>query len=195
MLEFKKIDIADLNWARIEHWRNLIAAAFHNKNRFDKLQNTKKIEITYNSLETKYFCREKVKPLYLQAWLASCLDWKIKKIEKNKNTNIVYTNGNSDIKMSLIPSKDPGLVTGSIISLKLTTENDDVFFFSRDIDIPHRAKIEISSKTSCEIPYYSTFIASIASQSLTREIFYRNTSKHFISCVSILSNIKDQCIC
>src|SRR5207302_1540893 len=73
------IDTADLNWARTEGWRDLIASLFHSGERLDQI---KELKLIYNARETEFFCHLKVQSMYLLAWLASRLHWKFQKFSK-----------------------------------------------------------------------------------------------------------------
>src|SRR6185437_6618335 len=62
------VGISDLNWARMENWRELFSATFHSQERLEQLKNTKTLLMTYNGSKTQAF--------YLQAWLATRLGWR-----------------------------------------------------------------------------------------------------------------------
>jgi hypothetical protein len=74
------VDTADLNWARTEGWRDLIASLFHSGENIDQLHD---VRLTYNARETEFFCHLKVQSLYLLAWISSRLKWKFKKASPN----------------------------------------------------------------------------------------------------------------
>jgi glucose-6-phosphate dehydrogenase assembly protein OpcA len=62
--------VADLNWARIESWREMFSLAFYSKENLEQIAHSRKIAITYNSQATPFFCHTHIQAVYLQAWLA-----------------------------------------------------------------------------------------------------------------------------
>lgn len=72
-------DVADLNWARTEGWRQLFASVFKGRECLEDIRHAKRIQIRYNSLETDYLCHTNVQSIYLQGWLAVQLGWTLKK--------------------------------------------------------------------------------------------------------------------
>ena len=74
-------DIADLNWARCESWRNVISSVFYSEEKLQDLKNAKKIEIRFNAASTSSFCHTQIQALYLQSWLTVQLEWKPEAVE------------------------------------------------------------------------------------------------------------------
>ncbi len=62
------IDVADLNWARTEGWRDLIASTFDSRQRQELLKQISILKIVYNARETEFFCHLKIQAMYLLAW-------------------------------------------------------------------------------------------------------------------------------
>src|SRR5207244_3710520 len=79
-----QIDIADLNWARTQGWRDLIASTFDTQERMGLLQEISSLQVIYNSREPPFFCHSRAQSIYLLAWFASRLGWHLKKSEKDK---------------------------------------------------------------------------------------------------------------
>jgi hypothetical protein len=151
----KKIDTADLNWARIEGWRELIASLFHSEE--DKIE---KIEVVYNCIETEFFCHLKVQTLYLLAWLKSRL--------------------HTSFKVSIKTDKWKELGPGTLISVDISTEKKRTYHCVRDAKQPHSVTIHTASPLQCELPY-QFLIGKIASgQSLIKEIINKGTSTHYL---------------
>ena len=192
-------EVADLNWARIENWRDLISTIFYSPSKLQKLREAKTIEIEYNADATKYFCHEKIKPLYLQAWIASAMGWRYDKIVKNNNTMVIHYNSDdnnqSSKEIKLIPQSLPHLITGSISSVKILSKDSSVFNLQRSSKTPYQVKINISSKNECEIPYNYIFGHTISGYSLIKEIFHRKTSSHYIAATKLLSTLKIESLC
>jgi glucose-6-phosphate dehydrogenase assembly protein OpcA len=161
-------DIADLNWARTESWRELLASTFHSPERIEQLQRTKKLSITYNSHETEFFCHTKTQALYLQSWLCSLLNWPKSRVELTSEKN------------SLLPP-------GTIISMDLITTQGEHFSFCRAPASPHQINMILSTPEKCEIPSKYIFTKSQSGLSLVNEIYQSGTSEHFLKCLSMLS--------
>ncbi len=172
-------DIADLNWARTENWRNLLSATFYSDERLKQLQRAKKIQITYNAHETKFFCHTKIQAIYIQGWLASQLGWKLSSI---KEDTLTY----GPITVELLSSKDPDLPPGTIISMSLLTDAGEHFSFSRSSDHPQQVSMILCTPEKCEIPCTYIFTKSHSGLSLVNEIGFTGTSEHYLNLLSYL---------
>lgn len=153
-------DIADLNWARIEGWRDLLASLFYTSERLAELQNVKEFEIVYNARPTEFFCHLKIQSVYLLTWLKQRLKWKVEPAIHSK--------------------KWEKLGPGTIISLRLLTKNEEVFECARIPERPHCVCIQISSPKQCELPYQYLLGQTAAGQSLVKEICMKGTSSHYL---------------
>jgi glucose-6-phosphate dehydrogenase assembly protein OpcA len=187
----KRLDIGDLNWARTKQWRDLFAEIFFHSHRLEQINNAHEISITYNNHETPFFCHEKFKSIYFQSWLASRLKWiYVKQTTKKDHLVFQYRKKKKIITIRLIGVQKPSLPTGSILHIKLTTYNDELFSFYKDQNNPYQIHIESSSSSFCEIPYIYNFSKTYMGQSLANEIFYRDTSEHFLTTLNSLIKMK-----
>ncbi len=180
-------DIADLSWARTENWRELLSSTFYSPERLFALQNASKITITYNSHETPFFCHTKIQALYLQAWLASQLGWKLTSTEPSHFT---YHN----LEITLKADQNPKLPPGTVISLDILTPTKTHFSFSRDPAHPHQIRTIICDVEKCEIPSKYIFTKSQTGLSLVNEIYHTGTSPHFLKVLSFLKNWDVKCL-
>src|SRR5690606_28990732 len=130
------VDTADLNWARIEGWRELIASLFHSGEHLDKIKN---VRITYNARETEFFCHLKVQSLYLLSWLSSRLQFKFK-IE-SMSRQFPFENQEVGIQSTVLEKLGPR----SVISVDLSTEDGFLFQSVRVKNEYLRVSIQISS--------------------------------------------------
>lgn len=186
----KKRPFADLNWARTESWRNLLAATFHSLTRMDALKKAKEIHITYNSVQTDFFCHLCVQSLYIQSWLASRLNWKFKTLEKqDRNFVFHYQTEHGLLTLTLSEEKIFELKPGFILSIDILCHDDQHFSFIREKEQPRQIKIQVSSKEQCELPYHFLFPESALGQSLAREVVYQETSKHYLQMMEALSKV------
>lgn len=185
-------EIADLNWARTESWRDLIAASFFSEERLSQLENASSIKIEYNAEETPFFCHFKIQALYLQAWLASRLKWEWEKVKiKKGDTYIQY----SKSAFLLAPTKRQDLMAAGIVSLTLETENKEVFHFHRSKENPHEVIVEIASSEKCDLPYHFILGKDLSGLSLIKEITYKGTSEHYLDALRTVTHIQNPKIC
>lgn len=190
-------EIADLNWARTESWRDLLAAQFYSEEKLNLLKTASSIQILYNSHESEFFCHLKIQALYLQAWLASRLGWKLKSVKTKKGTIVItYTHSRKkEVVFELIPTNIPELTSGAIVSFLLETEKKEKFFFYREKDKPYQVSISLSTLEQCELPTHFIIGKDVSGLSLSKEINYRGTSQHYVNTLKLLTGLKNPKIC
>lgn len=196
--EKTKADIADLNWARLETWRDVITNTFHSQERLQQLYRTKSIQITFNSQETEFFCHTSTQAVYLQGWLASQLGWKFHDVAKqNSGFKFVYLKDNQQIDVSVKSANLPQFAPGSILNMDLVTENDEHHFaFARNLQASHQITVTHSTPTSCDMPSNYIFTKGESGQSLVKEITHKRTSQHYLNVLNLVANMDKltQCI-
>lgn len=194
--ETSHTDIADLNWARIQGFRDLFASTFHTPDKLKTLQSANDIKIVYNRMETSYLCHTKVQSIYLQGWLATRLGWKLKSIStKDKNLIFQYDNHGKDLSVTLIPSTLDGLSPGRIIGIEISSETNEKIEFIRKKDLPHHVIITKTTDTTCELPVHFIFAQDETGLSLVNEICHNGTSSHFTDLLDYLSKLNPKDIC
>ncbi len=192
----EQIDIADLNWARIESWREMLSAAFYSEDRMEHLNRVHSIQLTYNSHSSTYFCHTRIQALYLQAWLACQLKWDLNQVRKDKDVLCVdYKREKSPLEISLIPVSHAHLPPGLILTMELTTSEGTHFSFARDFELIHQITLSISTPQHCELPCKYIFAKAESGHSLVKEICHRGTSQHFINTLKLLKHMDGQDLC
>jgi len=181
----KDCEIADLNWGRLESWRDLLSSTFYSQDRLETLKKAQKITITYNAYETPFFCHTKIQALYLQSWLATQLDWKL-----SKTSNDLFQYGSLTIELKAAKNQD--LPPGTVISLDIFTSTDIHFAFSRDPKHPYQIRTIICDLEKCEIPTLFIFSKAKSGLSLVNEITHNGTSPHFLKVLEYLSKQENQ---
>jgi glucose-6-phosphate dehydrogenase assembly protein OpcA len=184
--EENRIDTADLNWARTQGWRDLIASLFRSGERLDQI---KEIRITYNSRQTESFCHLKVQSMYLLAWIASRLNWTFEKV--SKNFEFIFQKQRGEIT-SLEWDK---LGSGTIISVDISTFDEYFYHCARSKDHYHQVKIKISSPEKCELPYHFVLGQTATGQSLVKEIITKGTSVHYLDMLKKLQQLDQDQVC
>jgi glucose-6-phosphate dehydrogenase assembly protein OpcA len=178
------IDTADLNWARTEGWRDLIASLFHSGDHLDQI---KDVRITYNARQTEFFCHLKVQSLYLLSWMASRLGWTFKKA--SKNLHFLFAKQAAEIQSSHWEKLGPG----TVISIDIATQDGHLYQSTRIPTQYHHVTIQISSPEQCQLPYTYVLGRTATGQSLVKEIITKGTSVHYLEMLENLNQLdKDQ---
>ena len=189
-------DIADLNWARIESWRDMLSAAFYSPERIEDLRKINSVQLTYNSHSSTYFCHTRIQSLYLQAWLACQLQWTLTQVRLEKEVlSIDYTRGKSPLEISLIPMSNANLPPGLILTMELTTSEGSHFCFQRNLESIHQITFNASTPQQCELPCKYIFAKAESGHSLVKEICHRGTSQHFVNALKLLKQMDGQGLC
>jgi len=189
-----KIDIADLNWARMENWRHLLTAHFYSSESLEKLQKVNEMTIFYNSHETASFCHTRIQAIYLQAWLSCQLEWQwIKTIKKNKDWVFVYQNKKDQILITLSPEDYPHLAPGIITAVTFSTKEDHQYSFTRHKEAPNHIVVKIGTPQKCELPTLHIFAKGDSGQSLVKEICHKGMSSHYLKVLDFVSKMENPC--
>ena len=183
------IDIADLNWARTEGWRDLIASLFDSPERLSKLNELSLVKITYNALPTEFFCHLKIQAMYLLSWLASRLNWKFEKAGRNFHLQFEKL----DAKISEESWKKLG--PGTVISASFQTDDGSLFEAKRIPEQHHHVKIQVSSSEKCELPFQFVLGKTATGQSLVTEICKKGTSSHYLDMLQRLIILDKDHLC
>ena len=190
--EQKGLDIADLNWARLEGWRDLLSSTFDSKERLGDLRDVKELFITYNARESEFFCHLKIQAMYLLALLSARLGWRFQSVQGHKGAfRFQFDKVAATIESCFWPDLSPG----SIISLGITSNREAHYHFMRNQKQMHQVTIQNSTLESCELPYQFILGKSQMGQSLVREIFLKGTSSFFLQMLHQLTLLDKERIC
>lgn len=173
-------EVADLNWARTENWRELLAATFYSSARLSSLQQAQILQIDYNDFQTPFFCHTQIQALYLQAWLAARLGWKLSHVKGS-----VWTYETCEV--SLHPKKDPHLPPGTVLSMEISSKDQTHFSFHSDPDHPYQIRTLFCDEEKCDIPSRYVFSKSQTGLSLVNEIYHSAPSSHFSQVLQFFS--------
>jgi Glucose-6-phosphate dehydrogenase subunit len=189
-------DIADLNWARIESWRELLSMVFYSEENLDRIRHAKRIVLNYNAKESAFFCHTRIQAIYLQAWIACQLNWEYQgtDVTNEKDMHFFYKSKFSPIEVVLSPTMNPKLPAGLILTLDIATLDEHTFSFSRDLEQIHRITLHSFEANQCDIPVTYILQKAESGHSLVKEVTHRGTSKHFLKVLHLLKSI-DQGIC
>lgn len=182
-------DIADLNWARIETWREMLSAAFYSKERVQQLQTARSLRISYNAHSSTYFSHTHIQAFYLQAWLACQLKWNFQKLHSDPQTkelSLIYEHNKTSIEVVIHPIADATLPPGLILDMDLIALDQTHFSFRRDHRQIHQMSLHVETPTQCLLPSKYIFSKSESGHSLVKEICHRGTSQHFLKTLELI---------
>lgn len=192
LLELKRktgIDVADLNWARTEGWRDLIASLFDSPERLAALNHLSLIKFRYNAQKTEFFCHLKIQAMYLVAWLSNRLHWKFQKASPNLHFQF------DKIDVRIQSEKWEKLGPGTVIAADFQTSDGHLFEAGRIPDQYHQVKIQISTPEKCELPYHFQLGRTATGQSLVKEICTKGTSSHYLAMLEELKILDRDKLC
>jgi len=187
--ETTTLDIADLNWARTEGWRDLIMSVFDSSSRLEQLKDLSELKIVYNGRPTEFFCHLKIQSMYLLSWLSSRMGWNCKKADKNLRFEF------DQLKASIEATEWEKIGSGTIISVSLTTAQKEHFECIRIKERYHYVSIQISSEEKCDLPYQFLLGQTATGQSLVKEICMKGTSKHYLEMLKQLEVLDKDKLC
>jgi glucose-6-phosphate dehydrogenase assembly protein OpcA len=193
---YSHCEIADLNWARLESWRDLLCDTFSDPDKLEKLKQTSSVTITFNAQETPFFCHTKIQSIYLQAWLATRLKWEFQKIVSDKPSPILqYSFEGRKIDVTIKNERHSSLPPGLILSVELKTQNKDSFLFTRDLKATHQISLEYSTDHECKLPTKFMIAKGESGQSLVKEICHKGTSQHYLEVLQLISKWNESAPC
>lgn len=196
ILQSSQCEIADLNWARLESWRDLICDTFADPDRLEQLKQTESMTITFNAQETPFFCHTKIQSIYLQAWLASRLKWIPKTVDSTASSHCFhYEFEGREIKAIIQNERYSSLPPGLILSLDLQTKGKDRFIFKRDLQNSHQISLEYSNNQACKLPTKFMIAKGESGQSLIKEICHKGTSQHYLEVLDLISKWNKPSLC
>jgi glucose-6-phosphate dehydrogenase assembly protein OpcA len=188
--------VADLNWARIESWREMFSLAFYSKENLEQIAHSRKIAITYNSQATPFFCHTHIQAVYLQAWLACQLEWKFQTLENTNNSLLFKYEGISgQVEITLSTTQHADLPPGLILSVEVSTADEQHFSFKRPKEILNQITYQHSTRDQCDLPSHYIFTKAESGHSLVKEICHRGTSEHFLKVLNLVKKMEGLHLC
>ncbi len=181
--EKNTFDLVDLNWVRGENWRNLFSFVFYTKEKLKMLENVGSMEIFYNNQKDAYFTYPYFRSFYLQAWLASCMKWKLIKYEFQKNRHL-FQYENCQI---FLTQSEENTSTNNILKIHFFTKSHEKIDFTR---MDSQVKIEYTTPEKCEVPFYYVFKSTNIGSILAREMTNVGTSSHYLQMIDTLAKGK-----
>jgi glucose-6-phosphate dehydrogenase assembly protein OpcA len=184
-IESNKHTVIDLNWIRLNSWRQVLSQVLHKRRTLELCQT---LEISYNSCPSQAITHCDFQALYLQGWLASQLNWEMRSLgSASTNTSLInYAHAFGTTQVKLIPKKRDNLPAGVIIDVKITSANSCQIDLER-IGDSRRVKVSVSSKKSCTLPQIYTLSGDERNQQIIKDTFFNVPSKHYPELLNTLS--------
>lgn len=189
MLNFFKIrktNVMDLNWASISGWRDALANVFNTQDDIECLKTVPTIRITYNKPETKFVRSHETKAIYLQAWLATRLNWTFKSNEMDGQNRVIrYKNSQGETVITLIPTEDEALAAGAIIDFEALHGGNEFQINRRQMQ--PKVTVHTTHNDRCELPYTLSLPDIKQRTTFMREIFFQTINDHYRSMLEMIA--------
>ena len=177
------LTLSDLNWARVESFRDLLIQLFFSKKQANNPPTA--IEITYNDRDSPFFCHHKIQAIYLGIDLALRFKMQFEKVDEEA---LIFKREQQLCKITLKPSTHDTVTAGRILSLSIDLPEDEHYHLKRKESNPSIVVIYRTEKTFCEIPSEYLLAAEDSGASLTDEIFHPETSQHFLAIQNFIAH-------
>ncbi|MCH9609926.1 MAG: hypothetical protein S4CHLAM45_13480 [Chlamydiales bacterium] len=177
-------EVGDLNWSAISGWRKLLTETFNSQESFAVLDQTHELTITYCQKE------HETEAAYLQAWLASRLNWKFQTFQMSEgNIRLTYRCSTHDTVVILKPEEDTSHAPGTILSLNLNSMKKGAQYTFERQGATQQVKIHASDGDKCAIPTSGYLGGTKEGQEIIEEIFYPSSKDHYLAMLQTLSLI------
>lgn len=190
-LHFQNLDVTDLNWARISGWRDVMAQAFDSPTRIEQLRSARLLKIAYNNRSDDFFLFPETQAFYLQAWLASQMNWEFERLERQEEMTILYYRFQQEsIRILLQPLMREDLPPEEIMEVEVSDQAN--YLFSLTLQGDNQVVVHISTPEQCELPF-TIFLPNIRSgRSFIQQIFYQKTSEQYFGMLRLVKHIEEK---
>lgn len=185
-LEKERLEIVDMNWARIGGWRDVLAQTFDSPERLEQLATAFHINIIYNNLPNKESTHPANRTIYLQAWLASRLNWKFQEVKQgNKETIVCYQQAEGPIAIHLVPETHEAFSHEEIIEIEITGPADyECHLVRTDVQ---QVRVHSSNQYQCQLPFTLSLPTLQSGRRMMQEVFYHKASSQYPPTLQIIS--------
>lgn len=182
--------IGDLNWSATSSWRHIFRQVFDTYDSFINLVQSKLIRIYYNRNPSSSQQHTEIEAAYLQAWIASRLNWKFQAITIDEgNIRLTYRRPTNEVIVLLIPQEAPHLNPGTLLNIEIECEHNQAHYTFKRHPESRQAFIQFSDQERCDLPY-CTFLTGIEEgQEILQEIFYPSIGTHYREMLDVLTHI------
>lgn len=183
-------EVGDLNWTSLSGWRRLLMERFNSRESFISLGSSHHIILTYNKLEGQLHQQTEIQAAYLQAWLASRLNWSFESFELVEgNIRISYRRPMNAVVVLLKPTHNPTLPIGAVVSIEISCLlNEGHHLMQCQSDASH-VHVQYSDRQRCDIPWHEYLPSNTQGQEIVQEIFYLKGKAHYLGMLGVLAQI------
>jgi glucose-6-phosphate dehydrogenase assembly protein OpcA len=182
----------DINWALTSSWRGIFVQLFNTQEKIDQLNASKTVEISYNNYKTELLRNSEIQALYLQAWLASQLNWKFIKTETAQGKRFFTYKNDHNILITLYPGGQQDVPPGAILEVTISTKDDHVCSISRKQKLS-QVVVYASTLEKCELPFTLPLPNIHRGFGFMKEIFYHTLSDHYRHMLEIIAQVQPAC--
>lgn len=168
-------EVMDINWALTSGWRDVLAQVFTSKNKYEQLKRCRTLKVIYNDRSTDWIHKRDIPAIYLQAWLASRLDWKATSV---RDDTLTYDSKEGPVTVQLVPLTREGIFPGNILSVEFASQDDRFISIQRQGTLP-KVAIHVSTLQQCDLPYTLPLPDFRQGIAFLREIFFEKTGDHY----------------
>ncbi len=185
-MKTSSIQVIDMNWARINGWREILAQIFDSIERLKQLSTANSVTVVYNSHPSEFFIHYNTQAIYLQAWLSNCLKWEFLKAEKENHSQLLfYQNGTNHCTIRLIPEINERFDPAEILKIEIMGEGGYECHIKRIKQ--EQAQVQASNQFQCELPFYLNMPNFRSGRAFMQEVFYQKMSSHYASMLQQIS--------
>lgn len=182
--------LVDLNWTRVSGWREVLAEVFDSQEKVEQLLHAQGIEIVYCHAPHLAYEATELQAYYLQAWLASRLNWTYLSTERQAEHTLVMTYRtplDSTVILSLVPCLDTLTVPREVVAVHVQGADYTVHL---DRSTPDQVKVHAFNQHECLLPF-TLFMQGLQSgRKFMQELLYQKVSDHYIQLLRFISAIK-----
>lgn len=161
--------LVDMHWARLAGWRHVIATTFDSEEKLKTLQFAKSVKIVYNNREAEAFTHPEIGAHYLEAWLASRLNWQTKRPEVTLEGELFET-----------------FTPAAIIELYVECQQGCYFHLTRKETEPRIVRVRETSSELCNIPFSLPLTVGGSGPSFIKELLFAPSSPQYLEMLKYL---------
>lgn len=183
-IEKLKIDFMDVNWAQISGWRDVIAQTFNSAEKLSYLRHINRIQIKMNMQpDDPLITHFALQAIYLQAWMASKMDWEPRSVELAGDTIVVNY---ATLTVSIEPQSRKSLGQGQIFEVSFCSP-EKVSTTLTHFEKQSKVAVYISTQERCELPFSLSMPNFQSGLTAMKEVFYYRCSAHYQDMLKVLA--------
>lgn len=183
-----KIEIVDINWARIEGWREVLNQTFDSSERLQQLSSAKSMKITYNNRPSDLFLQTQTQAIYLQAWLATQMKWSFKHLDKDGlDILLAYQTATGLIEIRLQGQPRGNIPSEEILEIEVTDQSNFLYSITRKDQ--EQVIVYCNTMDRCELPFTLLLPNLWSGKIFIPEVFYQPTSEQYFNMLNIIAHI------